>query len=238
MKGEEFVSDIYAKREKKNSSGCFNSLSENDLNQLLQSLDVVKGVNDLGFSSSEINKMVLRERLETTGFPFLTFHECVEMTQKKIMEEEEKKKKKKKEEEEKEEEEEKKNRNKKKKNKNKKKKKKETEEEKDDEVKDDEQQQQQQQQQQQETNVDHELDEIFSKFKRKRKNIDISSQQQQLSPSELLKQFLCKVCMDSCIEIVYIPCYHMCVCSKCTTQISNCPICRDEITYIIKAIII
>jgi hypothetical protein len=44
------------------------------------------------------------------------------------------------------------------------------------------------------------------------------------------KQYLCTICMDNLIEILFVPCGHLCCCSSCAKQIQNkkCPICRNE----------
>ena len=39
----------------------------------------------------------------------------------------------------------------------------------------------------------------------------------------------CAVCLDNAINVVLIPCGHMCSCSQCSNKLSNCPICRSAI---------
>ena len=45
---------------------------------------------------------------------------------------------------------------------------------------------------------------------------------------ETIKLFECKICMDKQNEVMLIPCGH-CFCSNCSTNMSNCPICRSNI---------
>jgi hypothetical protein len=39
----------------------------------------------------------------------------------------------------------------------------------------------------------------------------------------------CKVCMDDAASVAFIPCGHVAVCKKCSTQLKKCPICRQDI---------
>ncbi|CAG0914368.1 unnamed protein product [Notodromas monacha] len=40
--------------------------------------------------------------------------------------------------------------------------------------------------------------------------------------------FMCKICMANKVEIVILPCGHLCSCQGCSSSIKNCPICREE----------
>ncbi|MCJ8734184.1 hypothetical protein PDJAM_G00232400 [Pangasius djambal] len=51
---------------------------------------------------------------------------------------------------------------------------------------------------------------------------------------KLQREKLCKVCMDSDIAIVFIPCGHLVTCKKCSESLSKCPICCADITQKIK----
>ncbi|KAI5620628.1 E3 ubiquitin-protein ligase XIAP, partial [Silurus asotus] len=50
----------------------------------------------------------------------------------------------------------------------------------------------------------------------------------------LQREKLCKVCMDSDIAIVFIPCGHLVTCKKCSESLHKCPICCVDITQKIK----
>uniref|UniRef100_A0A0P4WJG3 RING-type domain-containing protein n=1 Tax=Scylla olivacea TaxID=85551 RepID=A0A0P4WJG3_SCYOL len=39
----------------------------------------------------------------------------------------------------------------------------------------------------------------------------------------------CVVCMNAGCEVIYLPCGHVCVCSKCSSSLGNCPLCRSPI---------
>ncbi|XP_063614085.1 LOW QUALITY PROTEIN: baculoviral IAP repeat-containing protein 7-like, partial [Penaeus indicus] len=41
----------------------------------------------------------------------------------------------------------------------------------------------------------------------------------------------CKVCMDSEITVVFLPCAHMVTCASCAVSLRQCPICRSDIRY-------
>ncbi|KAF4091290.1 hypothetical protein AMELA_G00035350 [Ameiurus melas] len=51
---------------------------------------------------------------------------------------------------------------------------------------------------------------------------------------KLQREKLCKVCLDSDIAIVFIPCGHLVTCKKCSEPLRKCPICRADITHKIK----
>ncbi|XP_050983486.1 E3 ubiquitin-protein ligase XIAP-like isoform X1 [Labeo rohita] len=51
---------------------------------------------------------------------------------------------------------------------------------------------------------------------------------------KLQREKLCKVCMDSDINIVFIPCGHLVTCQKCSEPLNKCPICCAAITQKIK----
>ena len=40
---------------------------------------------------------------------------------------------------------------------------------------------------------------------------------------------LCKICLVKNVNVVFLPCGHICACSDCSPYIKNCAICR---TYI------
>ena len=46
----------------------------------------------------------------------------------------------------------------------------------------------------------------------------------------------CVICMDGKNEVVFLPCAHMVSCSICAAAISQCPVCRRDIEFIIKPI--
>ena len=46
---------------------------------------------------------------------------------------------------------------------------------------------------------------------------------------QLREQRICKVCMDSEVSIVFLPCGHLCCCPSCAPALRNCPICRQLI---------
>ncbi|KAK7138171.1 hypothetical protein R3I94_013715 [Phoxinus phoxinus] len=51
---------------------------------------------------------------------------------------------------------------------------------------------------------------------------------------KLQREKLCKVCMDSDISTVFIPCGHLVTCQKCSESLDKCPICCATITQKIK----
>jgi hypothetical protein len=45
---------------------------------------------------------------------------------------------------------------------------------------------------------------------------------------------LCKICFESQIDSVIIPCGHYAICNGCTKGLNSCPICRNPIAQIVK----
>ena len=48
---------------------------------------------------------------------------------------------------------------------------------------------------------------------------------------------MCKVCMDAEVDVVFLPCTHTVTCSSCALALTQCPICRSDIKYVIKPIL-
>lgn len=49
------------------------------------------------------------------------------------------------------------------------------------------------------------------------------------------RRFECKICLDSIVSVVFLPCGHCMTCKSCALSFSTCPMCRmniDEKTYI------
>ena len=48
---------------------------------------------------------------------------------------------------------------------------------------------------------------------------------------ETQEKNVCKLCMEDDISVVFLPCGHLCCCSRCANlpAVKNCPICRVEI---------
>ena len=40
----------------------------------------------------------------------------------------------------------------------------------------------------------------------------------------------CCICMDSCAQICFLPCGHVCTCNNCAVPLKNCPICRGPVS--------
>lgn len=60
----------------------------------------------------------------------------------------------------------------------------------------------------------------------------LEGEQGAVSAPPLDQQFLeseCVVCLDAGCEVLYLPCGHVCVCSRCSTSLESCPLCRAPI---------
>jgi hypothetical protein len=51
---------------------------------------------------------------------------------------------------------------------------------------------------------------------------------------QLREARMCKVCMDSEVNTVFLPCGHLVCCNNCSPQLRNCPICRTFIRGTVK----
>ncbi|XP_060741659.1 E3 ubiquitin-protein ligase XIAP [Tachysurus vachellii] len=67
---------------------------------------------------------------------------------------------------------------------------------------------------------------------------DMSQESQTIDPLKKLEKLqlekLCKVCMDSDVSIVFVPCGHFVTCKECSKSLHKCPICCKEIAQKIK----
>lgn len=63
-----------------------------------------------------------------------------------------------------------------------------------------------------------------------------NSIQKPTAPShiEMYEEKECVVCLDNSPNIILIPCGHTCLCDVCVDQITECPLCRNEIIQKIK----
>jgi len=50
----------------------------------------------------------------------------------------------------------------------------------------------------------------------------------------MAEENLCKICFENPIDCVILRCGHMAICISCGTSLHACPICRNEITEVIK----
>ncbi|XXG54390.1 hypothetical protein AAC387_Pa03g2285 [Persea americana] len=45
---------------------------------------------------------------------------------------------------------------------------------------------------------------------------------------------LCVICLEQEYNAVFVPCGHMCSCTSCSSQLSNCPLCRRRIEQVVR----
>ncbi|KAL5561627.1 hypothetical protein UlMin_031374 [Ulmus minor] len=45
---------------------------------------------------------------------------------------------------------------------------------------------------------------------------------------------LCVICLEQDYNAVFVPCGHMCCCTTCSSQLTNCPLCRRRIEQVVK----
>ena len=44
----------------------------------------------------------------------------------------------------------------------------------------------------------------------------------------------CCICLSRVKEYACVPCYHMCICVACKDRVDTCPLCRGNVTRIVK----
>lgn len=49
----------------------------------------------------------------------------------------------------------------------------------------------------------------------------------------LCEEDMCKICMEGCVDCVILDCGHMCTCTGCGKQLSECPICRQYVVRVV-----
>ncbi|EEC07236.1 zinc finger protein, putative [Ixodes scapularis] len=54
-----------------------------------------------------------------------------------------------------------------------------------------------------------------------------------LAGDEVVEEELCKICMEGCVDCVILDCGHMCTCTQCGKQLSECPICRQYVVRVV-----
>ncbi|GBP93623.1 Death-associated inhibitor of apoptosis 2 [Eumeta japonica] len=52
---------------------------------------------------------------------------------------------------------------------------------------------------------------------------------------QLKEARLCKVCMDSEVSVVFLPCGHLVSCAKCGASLAACPLCRAPVRALVRA---
>jgi len=65
---------------------------------------------------------------------------------------------------------------------------------------------------------------------------DVEEDDQQLMEENrrLHEAKTCKVCMESVVNTVFLPCGHLVSCDQCAPRLRNCPVCRTYIRGTVK----
>ena len=51
---------------------------------------------------------------------------------------------------------------------------------------------------------------------------------------EYLQKLECIICLDRTVEVAMAPCGHACVCSECSVDLENCPMCRSGVSSTLR----
>lgn len=52
--------------------------------------------------------------------------------------------------------------------------------------------------------------------------------------ARLKEQWLCKLCHDVKVGVVFLPCGHLVACPACASAVTNCPICQKAIGALVR----
>ncbi|XP_063362858.1 baculoviral IAP repeat-containing protein 7-B-like [Cydia amplana] len=63
-----------------------------------------------------------------------------------------------------------------------------------------------------------------------RKKLSLEEENRQLKEARL-----CKVCMDSEVSVVFLPCGHLVSCARCGAALATCPLCREPVRALVRA---
>ncbi|XP_069131320.1 putative inhibitor of apoptosis [Argopecten irradians] len=64
----------------------------------------------------------------------------------------------------------------------------------------------------------------------KQKKAEDERIQREAEIEDLRMRLKCKVCLENELEMVFLPCCHLCTCVDCETLLTKCPICREQKT--------
>jgi len=56
--------------------------------------------------------------------------------------------------------------------------------------------------------------------------MEIQDTSKRAKTEPLKEEELCVICLDKKKEILLLPCKHLCLCSGCSSSVSDCPLCR------------
>ncbi|KAK9502252.1 hypothetical protein O3M35_011055 [Rhynocoris fuscipes] len=68
-----------------------------------------------------------------------------------------------------------------------------------------------------------------SKMNTNKSNLSLEEENRRLKEARL-----CKICMDSEVEIVLLPCGHLVTCINCSHSLADCPLCRQSIKATVR----
>ncbi|KAM3964935.1 death-associated inhibitor of apoptosis 2 [Aphomia sociella] len=75
-----------------------------------------------------------------------------------------------------------------------------------------------------------EVDSTATPTATEKKPITLEEENRQLKEARL-----CKVCMDSEVSVVFLPCGHLVSCARCGAALSACPLCRAAVRALVRA---
>ncbi|KAL9239214.1 hypothetical protein vseg_013554 [Gypsophila vaccaria] len=70
--------------------------------------------------------------------------------------------------------------------------------------------------------------------KRSGQNGDDAKDENGSETTKSLMPDLCVICLEQEYNAVFVPCGHMCCCTGCSSQLSNCPLCRRRIDQVVR----
>ncbi|XP_053396389.1 E3 ubiquitin-protein ligase XIAP-like isoform X2 [Mercenaria mercenaria] len=66
--------------------------------------------------------------------------------------------------------------------------------------------------------------------------VDSDTLNEDIENQRLKEDKMCKICLDSTADIIFLPCGHMVSCPQCAPALTKCPVCRKTVNGHIKAV--
>ena len=64
------------------------------------------------------------------------------------------------------------------------------------------------------------------------KSIDMGRNEIKIKNDKLKKELSkCCICYENNVNVIFLPCGHICCCENCTLSIIKCPLCRELVLY-------
>lgn len=74
----------------------------------------------------------------------------------------------------------------------------------------------------------------YIELERQKKEINELKLENKEYKEKIIEQNECIICIENKLQIVFVPCGHICSCVECSKRLNQCPICRKNIDSCLK----